>query len=132
MGSGLRAHRVHAAPVEPILKRVLTWRFEMDTPRATRAARGRGPAERGQGLVEFAMLVPFFLLLLLGMLEFGFAFDQNLTLEYATREGARVGSALANGGGALAAPPGNRPTRRPWTRRSWRRCGACSCRLARA
>jgi len=57
--------------------------------------------ERGQGLVEFAMLIPVFLLLLLGMLEFGFAFDQNLTLEYATREGARVGSSLANGGGDL-------------------------------
>lgn len=65
---------------------------------------------RGQGLVEFAALVPVFLLLLLGMLEFGFAFDQNLTLEYATREGARAGSALANGGGPLgcdseASPP---------------------------
>ncbi len=62
--------------------------------------RGRShrQTERGQGLVEFAMLVPVFLLLLLGMLEFGFAFDQDLTMEYATREGARVGSALANGG----------------------------------
>lgn len=54
--------------------------------------------QRGQGLVEFAALVPVFLLLLLGMLEFGFVFDQNLTLEYATREGARAGSALANDG----------------------------------
>ena len=45
------------------------------------------------------MLVPVFMLLLLAMLEFGFAFDQRLTLEYATREGARVGSALANDGG---------------------------------
>jgi hypothetical protein len=57
--------------------------------------------ERGQGLVEFSLVVPAFLLLLLGMLEFGFAFDQNLTLQYATREGARVGSALVNGGGPL-------------------------------
>jgi hypothetical protein len=40
-------------------------------------------------------------MLLLGMLEFGFAFDQNLTLGYATREGARVGSAMVNGGGPL-------------------------------
>ena len=64
---------------------------------------------RGQGLVEFAMLVPVFMLLLLGMLEFGFAFDQNLTLEYATREGARVGSALANGGGTLGCGTGQSP-----------------------
>jgi TadE-like protein len=77
------------------------------------AARPRGsdPArvQRGQGLVEFAALVPVFLLLLLGMLEFGFAFDQNLTLEYATREGARVGSALANGGGQLGCGTGQSP-----------------------
>jgi hypothetical protein len=64
---------------------------------------------RGQGLVEFAALVPVFLLLLLGMLEFGLAFDQNLTLEYATREGARVGSALANGGGQLGCGTGQSP-----------------------
>ena len=53
--------------------------------------------ERGQSLVEFSMVVTVFMLLLLGMLEFGFVFDQHLTLEYATREGARVGAALANG-----------------------------------
>lgn len=77
------------------------------------ARRGGDPrrAARGQGLVEFTILVPVFLLLLLGMLEFGFAFDQNLTLEYATREGARVGSALANGGGPLGCGSGQSPDR---------------------
>jgi len=78
-------------------------------------ARGHDWGQRGQGLVEFAALVPVFMLLLLGMLEFGFAFDQDLTLEYATREGARVGSALANGGGTLGCnltpPPGQSPNR---------------------
>lgn len=59
---------------------------------------GAGPRrEGGQGLVEFAMLVPVFLLILLGMLEFGFAFNHNLTLESATREGARAGAAMADG-----------------------------------
>ena len=43
------------------------------------------------------MLVPVFLLILLGMLEFGFAFNHNLTLELATREGARAGAAMADG-----------------------------------
>jgi hypothetical protein len=52
---------------------------------------------RGQGLVEFAVSVPVFVMLLFGMLEFGFAFSHNLTLEYATREGARVGAALGPG-----------------------------------
>lgn len=53
--------------------------------------------ERGQSLVELAISLPVVLLLLLGMLEFGFAFSHHLVLEYATREGARVGAALANG-----------------------------------
>jgi Flp pilus assembly protein TadG len=62
----------------------------------TRAADPRRGAQ-GQALIEFALLVPVFALLLLGMLEFGFAFGNHLTLEYASREGARTGSALANG-----------------------------------
>jgi hypothetical protein len=48
-------------------------------------------------MYEFAILVPVFLLILLGMLEFGFMFVDNLTLEYATREGARAGAAMGNG-----------------------------------
>ena len=43
------------------------------------------------------MLVPVFLLILLGMLEFGFAFNHHLTLENATREGARTGATAADG-----------------------------------
>ncbi len=54
-------------------------------------------SERGQGLVEFAIIVPVFMLLLLGMLEFGFIFDQTMQISYATREGARSGSAFASG-----------------------------------
>ena len=57
----------------------------------------RPSAERGQSLVEFSMVITVMMLLLLGMLEFGFIFDQHLTLEYSSREGARVGAALANG-----------------------------------
>ena len=56
---------------------------------------------RGQAMVEFAIVLPGFLLLILGMLEFGFLFSHNLTLEYATREGARTGAALSNGGSLL-------------------------------
>lgn len=43
------------------------------------------------------MIVPFLLLILLGILEFGFAFSHHITMEYATREGARTGAALNNG-----------------------------------
>lgn len=66
--------------------------------------RRRDGHSRGQALLEMAMILPIFLLLILGTLEFGIAFDHNLTLEYATREGARTGSALANGGGPLGCP----------------------------
>lgn len=48
--------------------------------------------------MEFALILPVFLLLLLIMLEFGLAYSQRLTLSHATREGARTGSALAKGG----------------------------------
>ena len=66
--------------------------------RFVRPGRGAGRRrERGQSLVEFSMTVPLFLLFLLGLLEFGMVFDHVLTIGYATREGARTGSALANG-----------------------------------
>ncbi len=68
-----------------------------------------GEREDGQSLVEFSMIITVVMLLLLGMLEFGFLFDHHLTLEYSTREGARVGSALGNGGGALGCGAGQSP-----------------------
>ena len=37
-------------------------------------------------------------MLLVGMLEFGFVFEHDIALSYSTREGARVGAALASGG----------------------------------
>ena len=37
------------------------------------------------------------MLILIGMLEFGLMFNHDLTLQYASREGARVGSALGCG-----------------------------------
>ena len=63
----------------------------------TARSRQRRRGARGQSLVEYAMSVPVFLLILLGMLEFGFAFSHHLTMEYASREGARTGSSLNNG-----------------------------------
>ena len=54
--------------------------------------------ERGQSLVEFALIMPIFMFLLLIMLEFGLAFGHNMSIGTATREGARTGAALATGG----------------------------------
>ena len=57
----------------------------------------RRDTRSGQALVEFALIIPVFLLLLLGLLEFGFIFDHAMTISYATREGARSGAAYASG-----------------------------------
>jgi TadE-like protein len=70
--------------------------------RVGRSSIRQGPeAHQGQGVVEFTLLVPLFLVLLLSMVELGFAFNHQLTLQYATREGARIGADLVNGGGKL-------------------------------
>lgn len=68
------------------------------------ASHGRA-GERGQSLVEFAAILPILSILLLGMLDFGFAFNHHLSLEYGTREGARMGAAL--GPGTAAVPCAN-------------------------
>ena len=48
--------------------------------------------ERGQSLVEFALvLVPLFLILL-GIIQFGFIFNSYVTITNAAREGARTGT----------------------------------------
>lgn len=45
--------------------------------------------ERGQSLVEFAIILPVFLLLLLGTVDLGLGFKTYIALTNAAREGAR-------------------------------------------
>lgn len=45
--------------------------------------------ERGASAVELAIVAPFLLILLLGIVEFGFVFGQYNELRHAVREGAR-------------------------------------------
>ncbi len=52
--------------------------------------RGRWHQERGQALVEFALVFPVFILLLLGILDLGRAVYAYNTIGDAAREGARV------------------------------------------
>lgn len=56
--------------------------------------------DAGTAAVEFALVMPFLLLLLTGMVDFGRAYHAQVTLTHAAREGAR---ALAISGDADAA-----------------------------
>jgi Flp pilus assembly protein TadG len=49
--------------------------------------------QRGVALVEAAIVTPLLLLLVFGIIEFGFLFKDSLTLANSSRAGARVGSA---------------------------------------
>ena len=48
--------------------------------------------DRGQALVEFAMVLPLMLLMLFALVDFGRAFYSWLLITNAAREGARVGA----------------------------------------
>lgn len=67
-------------------------------------------AERGQSTVELALALALVLMpLLLSLLEFGYLFSQAQTVSTASREGARMGGNLANGGQPLGCAAGQSP-----------------------
>ncbi|MEK6265098.1 MAG: pilus assembly protein [Clostridium sp.] len=47
--------------------------------------------EKGQSLVEFAILLPLLLLIIMGIFEFGLMLNSYLTIHNSAREGARLG-----------------------------------------
>jgi Flp pilus assembly protein TadG len=62
----------------------------------------RARNDRGTTIVEFALVLPIFLLFVLGIFDFGRYFFVDHTLQYATREGMRfalVGRTLTDGNG---------------------------------
>ena len=82
-------------------------------------------SERGAELIEFALIFPLLLLVLLGIVDFGFLFQRYEVLTNATREGARLASLpnytdddirrrvcefLIAGGVATTGCPGTSPT----------------------
>lgn len=54
--------------------------------------RWRTRGERGQSLVEFAMVLPLLLLVLFAIIDFGRIYQGHVTLTNAVREGARLGA----------------------------------------
>ncbi|MCJ7511051.1 MAG: pilus assembly protein [Dehalococcoidia bacterium] len=57
-----------------------------------RIIRRTGKEEGGQSLVEFAFVLPIFLLVLFAIVDFGMAFNAWLTVTNSAREGARLGT----------------------------------------
>ena len=48
-------------------------------------------SEKGQGIVEFALILPILLFLIMGIIQFGLIFLGHISVSNAAREGARVG-----------------------------------------
>ena len=57
--------------------------------------------EKAQSLAEFAMVVPIFLILVFGIIDFGMGLRAYITVSQATREGARYAS-VGNPAGTFA------------------------------
>ena len=75
--------------------------------------RVRGGDERGAVAVEFALIFPVLVLLLVGIIEFGAMFNAQLLVQGAAREGARemslTGSVAQAQAAALGVAPGLTP-----------------------
>jgi hypothetical protein len=57
-------------------------------------------ASHGQSLVEFALVFPFFFIILLAIIEFSFAFNAILAIDFASRDAALAAAEAGNAGGA--------------------------------
>lgn len=79
----------------------------MSAPRV----RGRRSGREGQALVEFSLIIPIMLVVVLSVAELGVIFGRVSSLGYASREGARTGSALALGESDLCSPTNQDPSK---------------------
>lgn len=59
------------------------------------------PRERGQAMVEFALILVPLMLIFMGILQFGLVFSSQLGLINSTREGARYGATLITDGSSV-------------------------------
>lgn len=66
----------------------------------SKRAMSRG-GERGASLVEFALIAPFLILLLIGIIEFGYLFGEFNDVRHGAREGARIAAVNAGDNGFL-------------------------------
>lgn len=64
-----------------------------------RSPRRRGK-DRGQSLVEFALVFPIFFVIMMGIIEFAFAFNAILSVNYASRDATLYAAVASSSGGA--------------------------------
>ena len=92
--------------------------------------RSRAGSRRGQALVEFALVLPIFILLLVGIFDFGRAIYAYNTISNAAREAVRVGIVDQNcdviGTEAANRAASVSPSRRLWPPRAVQRAPAWS------
>lgn len=70
-------------------------RLGKEKPVTSRPTLSSRPSERGAAIIEMALVTPLLLLLLLGIVEFGYLFAQYNEIRHAAREGARY-AAVSN------------------------------------
>src|SRR5215467_7071466 len=58
--------------------------------------RARRSKERGQALLEFAVLLVLILFMIAGVVDVGGLLNDHINIEYATRQAARTGAVLGN------------------------------------
>lgn len=62
--------------------------------------RGRWHDDRGAQAVEFALILPVLLIVVLGIINFAYLFGQKLAINQAVREGARAAVVVGSGAGS--------------------------------
>jgi Flp pilus assembly protein TadG len=81
--------------------------------RIRRAAAAVRRSERGASAVEFALILPVLILLLLGLLEYGRVYNVQISLSNAAREGARTMAIHNDAGQARTAARSAAPSVNP-------------------
>jgi hypothetical protein len=94
--------RLRTRPRRPFM---ITGRLGAIRSREARSSRHAEPASRvhhprGQALVEFALVLPIFLTLFIGIIEFSFVFNATLAVNFASRDAALIAAEAGNASGA--------------------------------
>ncbi len=79
-------------------KRVFARRARAVT--SSRRRSERGSDGRGQSLVEFSLVLPIFILIVIGLIEFAFAFHGLLSINFASRDAALLAAEASSDSGA--------------------------------